>query len=292
VEDDLISSLTSANPARSLGVLEQLLEAAKSAGDAEGQALVLRRAAQVRFRAGELEAAAEACAAAAAVAEAAGLERLAAESRQGLADAFAAMGRFAEGVAVYLECADALDRCDRPGGAAACRAGAGRCLAAQGRTEDAERLFAESLQTAAATRDNALASDCHAGLGEMAEDLGDLAGARDAYETALVTAEEAGDAMRRANNSGRLAGALVRLEDFAAAEEHARLAATLHSELAVDDLRALDLWHLGDALAGQGRMNEAREVLLEAAALFGAAGAVEQQAEALRDAHALTTRSE
>lgn len=292
MEDELIRSLTSPNPARSLGVLEQLLEAAQSAGDAEGQALVLRRAAQVRFRVGELEAAVEAYAAAAEVAREAGLSRLAAESMQGQADALAAMGRLAESVGMYLECADALDRCDRPRGAAACRTGAGRCLALQGQVEEARLLFHRSLETAEATGDDALASDCHAGLGEMAEDCGDLAGARDAYETALGAADLAGDAMRRANNAGRLAGALVRLSEFAAAEPHARLAAGVHGELGVDDLRALDLWHLGDALAGQRRADEARDAFLEAAALFEATGALDQQAEALKDADALETGSE
>jgi tetratricopeptide (TPR) repeat protein len=280
VEEDRIRELVSPDRARSRGVLEQLLAAARAVGDTEGEGVLLQRLAQLEFALGNAQAADELFRQARETATAAGDSIGAARALQGRADVANLRGRFDEALAAFAEAGEALREAGEATGALTCGLGTAQALLALGRAADAVATVRE-LSASDAARDNvALACDCETLLGEIAEEREDSVTACLHYRRALALAEESGDRLRIASGCGRLAGALLASGDAREAEQMALDARALHGALGVHDLEALDLWNLGDALVAQGRVAEAREALGEALGIYTDRG-LQAQAEAI-----------
>jgi tetratricopeptide (TPR) repeat protein len=190
----------------------------------------------------------------------------------------AARGKPGEAAELYAEAAEAMVALGDENGELACRSGACGCLAALSELDEARAGYQATLARAMELGRHAVASDCHAGLGEIAEEAGDPTGAAVRYREAAQAAAAAGDEMRRANSLGRLAGALVACRQYGEAADCAAAAAEVHEAMGIEDLTALDRWILADALLGLDRKREALAELVRAGDLFKRVGAVEDVA--------------
>lgn len=282
VEEDRIRELVSPDRARSRGVLEQLLAAARAVGDTEGEGVLLQRLAQLEFALGNAQAADELFRQAGETAAAAGDAVGAARALQGRGDVANLRGRFEEALVAFAEAGDALLRAGEATGALTCRLGTAQALLALGRPDEAAEAVRELAAADEARENVALACDCETLLGEVSEEREDSVAACVHYRRALGLAEESGDRMRIASGCGRLAGALLASGDAREAEQMALDARALHGALGVPDLEALDLWNLGDALVAQDRVAEARDALGEALGIYTERG-LHAQAEAIAE---------
>ncbi len=287
--EERVRQLVSPDRARSRGVLEELLAAARAVGDADGEAVLLQRLAQLEFSTGNVQGADELYRQAGEKAREAGDAIGAARALQGRGDVASARGRFEEALAAYCGALEALEAEGDAAGARSCRLGSAQCLVALGQPDEAEGLLLTLCAEIDAEYEPGLACDCVTALGEIAEEREDAATACERYREALELAEASGDRMRLANGCGRLAGALLAAGIAPEAAEWAGQARALHQALGAVDLEALDLWNLGDALLAQGKAREARTALREAQLAYEVCGMAPQVAAIAEQLATLST---